>query len=258
MKTQRLLLFLFLASALFACHSVSKNNTGQEMAFTETTPANDTLVSPKSTDTLVCGIDISHYQGDEADYLNRKSDQLTFVICKATEGVTVTDPDFNNNWDMIQKNGFIRGAYHFYHCADDPTQQAAHFLAVLGTLSKTDFPPIVDFEENSIDKGCDKASIQKNLLQFLTILEQKTGRKPILYTDNSIGNSQISDPAFANYCLWIADYNTGTTPKLPPVWKAKTWTLWQKNPDYTVDTYSNDYDVYNGNRGDFSEFIKGN
>nr|WP_294934782.1 GH25 family lysozyme [uncultured Flavobacterium sp.] len=240
MTTQRYLFFLLAMSGLLLCLSSS------------------TLVNPKNKDSLVYGIDISHYQNDEIDYLNNKSDQLTFVICKATEGVTLTDPDFQNNWKMIEENGFVRGAYHFYHCADDPKQQAAYFLKTVGKLSKIDFPLIVDFEENSIDKSCNKADIQKNLLLFLNLLEQQTGRKPILYTDTNTGNAQITDPAFAEYCLWIADYNTGTTPKIPAVWKGKDWLIWQKNPSYSLDTYSNDYDVFNGSETDFLKFLQGN
>lgn len=211
----------------------------------------------KNNDSVISGIDISHFQGDEIDYLNKKGNQLDFVICKATEGVTYTDPDFKNNWAMIKQQGFVRGAYHFYHCADDPTQQANYFLSTVGTLATTDLPPIVDFEENSIDKGCSASTIQKNLLQFLSILEQKTGKKPILYTDTNIGNSEINDPAFANYSLWIADYNSGTMPTVPTVWKNNSWAIWQKTPNYSLDTYTNDLDVFNGDSEAFSKLIMG-
>ncbi|MCL9807090.1 hypothetical protein NAT51_16260 [Flavobacterium amniphilum] len=204
---------------------------------------------------IIAGIDVSHFQGNEIDYLNSSSNQLKFVICKATEGVTYTDPDFANNWKMIKQQGFVRGAYHFYHCADDPTQQANFFLSTLGTLESTDFPPIVDFEENSIDQGCNKSTIQQNLLTFLSILQQKTGRTPILYTDNNIGNSEITDPVFANYPLWIADYNQGTAPSVPTVWKEKSWTIWQKTASYSLGSFTNDYDVFNGNSGVFSKLF---
>ena len=257
MTTHRHLFFLFLVFSFIACDTVIKSNPGSEVAYAETTQPDIAVVTQKNTDTLICGIDISHYQGDEIDYLNQKGDQLSFVICKATEGVTYTDPDFKNNWAMIQQKGFTRGAYHFYHCADDPKQQADFFIATLGPLAKTDFPLIVDFEENSIDKGCNKADIQKNLLLFLQLLEQKTGRKPILYTDTNTGNSQINNAAFAAYSLWIADYNPGAAPAVPMVWKNKTWTIWQKNPNYEVDSYADDFDVFNGNGNDFSKFIDG-
>jgi lysozyme len=61
----------------------------------------------------VCGIDISKFQGNEINQLNKQTDQLTFIICKATEGITYTDPDFKTNWPMIQSKGYVRGAYHF-------------------------------------------------------------------------------------------------------------------------------------------------
>ena len=228
------------------------------LLFSQKGISQNTKSDTTSTTPMISGIDISHYQGDEISYLNSKGNQLTFVICKATEGVTVTDPDFKYNWNMIKQNGFVRGAYHFYHCADDPTQQANYFMAALGTISSTDFPPIVDFEENSIDKSCSSADIQKNLLQFLTLLEQKTGRKPILYTDTNIGNSQLTNSAFAGYHLWIADYNPGTSPAVPTVWKNASWTIWQKSQNYSLDSYSNDFDVFNGNDSDFIKLLQGN
>jgi lysozyme len=208
----------------------------------------------ESNDLSVYGIDISKYQGNEINQLNKQTDPLTFIICKATEGVTYTDPDFSSNWLNIQSKGYVRGAYHFYHCDDSPEQQVEHYLAVVGTLLATDFPPIVDFEELSIDQGINKATIQPNLLQFLTLLEQKTGRKPLLYTDNNTANTYLTDTAFANYNLWIADYNLTIT--LPTVWKSKTWTLWQKSENYKLDGNTNDYDVFNGDNNAFIKFIQ--
>lgn len=208
----------------------------------------------ESNDLIVYGIDISKYQGNEINQLNKQTAPLSFIICKATEGVTYTDPDFITNWPAIQSKGYVRGAYHFYHCDDSPEQQIDNYLTVIGTLLATDFPPIVDFEERSIDPGIDKASIQPNLLQFLTLLEQKTGRKPLLYTDNNTANTYLTDTAFANYNLWIADYNSTIT--LPTVWKSKTWTLWQKSENYKLDGNTNDYDVFNGDSDAFIKFIQ--
>jgi lysozyme len=202
----------------------------------------------------IYGIDISKYQGNESGFLNKQTDKLTFVICKATEGITYTDADFKINWPTIQSKGYVRGAYHFYHCDDDPAKQAANYLGAVGQFLDTDFPPIVDFEESSIDAGIDKANIQPNLLQFLTILEQKTGRKPLLYTDNNTANTYLTDPVFANYNLWIADYNTTLT--LPTIWKSKSWTLWQKSESYKLYNQLNDFDVFNGDENAFSEFIQ--
>ncbi|MBS7231630.1 hypothetical protein KHA90_11400 [Flavobacterium psychroterrae] len=202
----------------------------------------------------VFGIDISRYQGDEINFLNKQIDKLTFIICKATEGITYTDSSFKTNWPAIQAKGYVRGAYHFYHCNDDPTKQVANYLSVMGTFLDTDFPPIVDFEETSIDMGVDKASIQPNLLQFLSLLAQKTGRKPLIYTDNNTANAYLTDPAFAEYNLWIADYNNTLT--LPKVWQSKSWTIWQQSQSYKLNGQLNDYDIFNGDSNAFSNFIQ--
>jgi lysozyme len=200
----------------------------------------------------VFGIDISRYQGNEINFLNKQVDKLTFIICKATEGITYTDSSFKTNWPAIQAKGYVRGAYHFYHCNDDPAKQVANYLGVMGNFSDTDFPPIVDFEENSIDSGIDKASIQPNFLQFLKLLEQKTGRKPLIYTDNNTANTYLTDSVFAGYNLWIADYNT--TLKIPNIWK--TWTIWQQSQSYKLNGQLNDYDIFNGDSNAFAKFIQ--
>lgn len=201
----------------------------------------------------VYGIDISRYQGNEIRFLNKQTDELTFVICKATEGITYADPNFKSNWNAIQSKGYVRGAYHFYHCNDDPAKQADNYLDITGSILDTDLPPIVDFEGVSIDPGINAADIQPNLLQFLTLLKQRTGRKPILYTTNNTANKYLTDPEFANFYLWIADYSE--TLILPTIWEAKGWTLWQKTSGYKLYNQLNDYDVFNGDAIAFAEFI---
>jgi lysozyme len=198
----------------------------------------------------VSGIDISSCQGIEIDTLDKSTTGLTFIICKATEGITFADKDFSHNWATILQKGFIRGAYHFYHTGDDPIKQAQHFLSVTGTFAATDLPPIIDFEETSIAPDADKITVANNLLAFLTEVEKQTKRKPIIYTDPNIGNVYLTDPAFALYPLYVADYNTSLT-QLPGAWKDKQWTLWQKNADYVIGTIENDYDVFNGSLTDF-------
>jgi lysozyme len=210
------------------------------------------MTTTASDNFTVFGIDISRYQGNEINFLNQQVDKLSFIICKATEGITYTDPNFKTNWPAIQTKGYVRGAYHFYHCNDDPTKQVANYLGVIGNFSDADLPPIVDFEENSIDAGVNKATIQSNLLQFLDLLAQKTERKPIIYTDNNTANTYLTDPVFADYALWIANYNSTLT--IPNVWKS--WAIWQQSQSYKLNGQLNDYDVFNGDSNAFSNFIQ--
>lgn len=220
--------------------------------------APDTANAPKYSLAQAYGIDISKYQGDEIDFIDKKQDTLAFVICKATEGITMVDPDFKNNWATITKKGFTRGAYHFYHCGDDPVKQANHFLSAVDSFSSADFPPIIDFEETSIDKNCAVTQIQKNLLVFLATIKTKTGRTPIIYTDNNMGAKYLSDTAFAAYPLFIADYQNGNKPRLPGAWKNKQWAIWQKSESYVIHSTTDDFDIFNGTIHDLNRFIRSN
>jgi lysozyme len=74
----------------------------------------------------------------------------------------------------------------------------------------------------------------------------------LIYTDNNTANAYLTDPAFAGYSLWIANYNS--TLKIPNVWK--NWTIWQQSSSYKLNGQLNDYDVFNGDSNAFSNFIQ--
>ncbi|WP_452602263.1 GH25 family lysozyme [Pontimicrobium sp. MEBiC06410] len=250
------LLFVFLS---FNCQSNSKKTKQPTKATkqTETKPVKSTNTNSVK---YIYGIDISHYQGDEADLMtrSRNNDSIQFIICKATQGKAYIDPDFKTNWETISKNGFIKGAYHFYISTDDPEAQASNFLNTIKSLKKTNIPPIVDFEEGGIDTSQSIDSIQINLLRFLNIVETRTNRKPMIYTDDNVGNTYLSLPEFANYPLWIANYTNVSAPVLPEAWQNKGWNFWQKSDTYDINNIENDFDVFNGNLKDLKEFIKNN
>lgn len=227
---------LYFLLALSSCNSPGDNNKNNNVSF-------------------AYGIDISKYQGDEIDFLNKNKDSLSFVICKATEGISIIDPDFRNNWTMIKTKGFIRGAYHFYHCSDSIVSQSQNFLSALDALEPSDLPPIIDFEEAGT-MDCPRSEVQKNLLAFLTLIEKETGRIPMIYTDDNTAMEFISDTAFAKYPLYIADYSKSPSPLLPDIWKPRGWAIWQKTDSLKLAGSYDDFDMYNGNLSDLKNFIR--
>jgi lysozyme len=244
------LIFLLLGGAiLIACTNNSKISNQSENV---PTSISDNVIGDNKT----FGIDISKYQGDEIDFLNRKKDTIQFVICKSTGGITYADPDFSSNWKKIVERGFIRGAYHFYYCNDDPKKQADNYLKVVGQLAKTDFPPIVDFEEAGLDKTQSIETIQNNLITFLDYIASKTGRLPIIYTDINTGNTYLDNAKFSKFSLWIANYTKGLEPNLPKAWRGTVWKLWQKSDNYELNSNANDLDVFNGNIDQLKAFIQ--
>ncbi|MBR1840307.1 MAG: glycoside hydrolase family 25 protein, partial [Prevotella sp.] len=78
------------------------------------------------------GIDISHYQGT-IDWMELRNAMINkvpvrFVIVKATEGSSMIDENFEDNFFQARDYGFIRGAYHFYSTKSSARTQAQHFL----------------------------------------------------------------------------------------------------------------------------------
>jgi len=242
---------------LFACQSKKATETKEVIANHDTTaPITTDIKNDKSSNSY--GLDISKYQGDEITLLDKKTDSISFVICKATEGITYTDPKFSENWNMILKKGFIRGAYHFYRSNDNPKDQAVNYLNAITELQNTDFPPIVDFEEGGIVNSESVEQIQETLLLFLKQIETKLNRKPIIYTDYKTGNKYLNNPKFSDYPLWIANYTNANQPNQPNAWKGKKWFLWQKSANYKIKNIINDFDIFNGNITELQDFIKNN
>ena len=222
----------------------------------ETVDIKEPALIEKESKQYIYGIDISDHQNNLIDSINKQKDSLGFIICKATEGITYTDPNFLYNWKTIKEKSFLRGAYHFYRSNDDPIAQAQNFLNAISSIETTDIPPVIDFEDSGIDASKSIESIQSDLKVFINEIETKLKCKPIIYTDNNIGNKYLNEVFFADYPLWIASYDGKETPDLPNAWKEKGWLVWQKSSDYKIDGTTSDFDVYNGSLQDFKDFIK--
>ena len=201
----------------------------------------------------IYGIDVSKYQGDLVRHLDTK-DGLSFVVCKATEGGDCVDPDFYKNWRLIHKKKLVRGAYHFYRSNKDPIVQADHYSRTLNAwrllwhrgLRPNDLPPILDIEGSGVAKGTNPEVLKKDLLRFLTHIELRTGRKPIIYTGLYFADQYLQDPAFAQYPLWLAEYTDNNSPKLPKTWQKQGYKFWQKSYRYSIESEKTDYDIFNG------------
>ncbi len=214
------------------------------------------IVTPHVIDSLthMYGVDISKWNGNAASQID-SSDNITFIICKATEGLNAIDRDFDKNWQLIIDKKYILGAYHFYHVDDDPIKQAEHFMATLNAKGKTDITPIVDIEQASLTphKKIDIVSLQKKFFMFLNHLQQKCNRIPMIYTDTEFADTYLANNSFNKYPLWLAQYTNAAKPKLPITWKQKGFKIWQKRDNYFIDTRTYDFDVFYGKRSDLYE-----
>lgn len=154
------------------------------------------------------GIDISKHNG-EIDWPSVKGhrwaeDPLHFALIKATEGGDLVDAYFAHNWTSAQAAGIIRGAYHFFTPYTDPEIQALNYLATV-KHETGDFVPVLDFE-NDGKNAAERATLAENAKRWLQIVEEETGKKPVIYTNHRIYNRYIKDQ-LPDYDLWLADYS---------------------------------------------------
>jgi lysozyme len=214
----------------------------------------------ENKNSFVYGIDFSLFDDQLIKLLTNNKDSLDFIIFKATEGTMFTDPMFFQNWNISKDKGVIRGAYHFYTCEDDPIKQAKHFLQTISDIEITDLPPIVVFDDISMNKNNSQSinEIQTNLFIFIKAIQQKLNRKPIIKTNVSVGNTYLNNPIFAEYDLWIDDYTVNSQPELPELWKSKGWTFWSKSDTQRIDYIIENHDVFNGTMSELKTFLETN
>ena len=155
----------------------------------------------------------------------RRIEPVSFVFIKASEGVSMKDPDFMKNWESALSAGIPRGAYHFYRTSRDPARQAGNFISAAETIRFKDLPPVLDIE--TTHRGLTKEKLNSDLLIWLETVGKHYGRKPVIYTSDSFARDWLSPNLKAEYPLWIAHYR-----KEPPY--TKGWTWWQFTDRGTV------------------------
>lgn len=143
---------------------------------------------------------------------------VSYVILKASEGISLKDKNFNKNWKASGKAGLGRGAYHFFRTSKSPEAQARNFINAAGRIRESDLPPILDIE--TTHKGYTKDQINAAALTWLKIVGEHYGRTPIVYSSESYIRDILCDKIKENYPLWIARYRI-----FPP--DREDWAMWQ-------------------------------
>src|SRR5690625_3954950 len=132
----------------------------------------------------VHGIDVARYQTG----IDLKRTGAEFVICKATEGVGYTDPQFATFAPGIKRAGLLRGFYHFARADLNPgasgaKREAKWFVDTVRAHLDGETVLVLDWEAGSIKAG---PSWAKTWLQEV---ERLSGVRPILYTYHAVINT---------------------------------------------------------------------
>jgi GH25 family lysozyme M1 (1,4-beta-N-acetylmuramidase) len=139
------------------------------------------------------------------------------VIHKATTGGTGQDSAYAGRRAPALAAGLLWGAYHWGTNANVESQ-VQNFL----TTAQPDAQTLValDFEQTEGNQmTLDQAR------QFLTLIEEKLGRKAVLYSGSLIKDDlgNTNDAFFGGHRLWLAQY--GSKPSVQASWSS--YWLWQ-------------------------------
>jgi lysozyme len=153
---------------------------------------------------FLVGIDVSHYQGD-IKWESLKT-SIDFAYIKVSDGEHMVDPNFRVNWTKVQQLKILAGGYHFFEPKADPEYQARLFLKTLKfqqNFGVDMLPPVLDVETIL---PLDAHGLVIKINKWLQLVESETHCRPILYSNYQFWFSYLMKD-FANYKIWIADYN---------------------------------------------------
>jgi lysozyme len=206
---------------------------------------------PIPTQYGIHGIDVSRYQQSiswaSVKEMNVRGIQLDFAFIKATEGASRVDPLYKRNWRKAKEAGVIRGAYHFFIPWKDGRLQAEHFIKTV-KLNPGDLPPVLDVEQ----RGTGGTSLlQKEVREWLEIVEAHYGIKPIIYTNADFYTQNLGS-SFDGYPLWVAHYLQKNQPRIN-----RDWSFWQHSERGRVNGILSkvDFNVFNGDTVTFRSLL---
>lgn len=206
---------------------------------------------PMPSEYEIHGIDVSKYQQmiswESVHDMQVKDIRLGFAFMKATEGVGNTDAFFKRNWKNSKEAGMVRGAYHFFIATKDGKKQAENFISKVN-LQSGDLPPVLDIEQTF---GVSAAQLRKEIKEWLDVIEQYYGVKPIIYTYVDFYEKNLNG-YFDDYPLWVAHYLQPHQPRI-----SREWAFWQHSESGHVNGIFSrvDFDVFSGDSMAFRSLL---
>lgn len=206
------------------------------------------------------GLDVSQHN-QKINWKLIKEHEIKFVFIKATEGNYFTDGFYERNFEEALYNKIHVAPYHFISPRSNPIEQANFFCRKL--IKNTDdllLTPVLDIEwdfKRNIDQWLSINRLERIdfIFVIINIIEDKIGRKPIIYTSKGFWDEKIAikDTIIKDYPLWISDYSIRLEPRLPRDWDS--WTFWQYFDKYRIGSKTFDVNKYNIKSNCFNKLI---
>lgn len=151
------------------------------------------------------GVDIASHQ-QTIDCAKIKAD---FVIVKATQGVTYTNPYFSKHYAQAKASGKLTGSYH-YASGGDPIKEADYYMSVVGPrigdgILAVDWEHNVPGGENPVFNTSGEVEWCR---KFAERIHSKTGVWPFIYMSASVTRRRDWSPVAKHCPLWLAQYGS--------------------------------------------------
>ena len=183
----------------------------------------------------VPGIDVSYHQ-DKIQWAKVRKAGIRFAFIRVSDGTTVEDPRFDENWAGAKQAHIARGAYQFFRPEQSPTAQADLLIAAIARDSG-ELAPVIDVEATG---GRNPAQIAGAIKVWVERVRNRLGVEPIIYTSPEFWRDRVGGAELTGQPLWLAHY-TAECPRVPAPWKA--WTFWQYSKTGRVDGIKGDVDL---------------
>jgi lysozyme len=183
----------------------------------------------------VPGIDVSYHQ-DKINWPKVRKAGIRFAFIRVSDGTTVEDPRFDENWANAKQAHVLRGAYQFFRPEQSPTAQADLLIAAIAR-DGGELAPVIDVEATG---GKPPAQIAKAIQIWIERVRSRLGVEPIIYTSPAFWRDSVGSADFSSQQLWLAHY-TEECPRVPAPWKA--WTYWQYSKTGRVAGITGDVDL---------------
>ncbi len=227
------------------------------MAAESPTEPGDVLSAPIPA-TQICpdgavteGIDVSYWQ-ETINWSQVAASGVKFAFIRVSYGLEFYDSQFENNWSGARANGIYRGAYQYFLAGQDATEQAQMLLDAIGEPQDGDLPPVLDVESYGND-GISAATIDAGVREWVTVVENALGRKPLIYTSWGVWGNMTGSTDFGDIPLWVANWGV-SCPSVPDGWNA--WDFWQTTDSGSVNGIGGnvDLDKFNGTLSDLEAY----
>lgn len=200
------------------------------------------------------GPDVSFWQDDPTTErtidFKRMASMTPFVFIRAGQNLW-PDKVFPASWKLAKEAGLLRGSYWFYDSRANPEAQAELYIKTLGK-DLGELPLVADFE----DRYGGSFGTWEDWYRFLERVKLLSGNKEtMIYTgyyywiEKTVTLPKNTLSYFAKFPLWIAQYGTMDSPKIPAPWSS--WLFWQftdngNGEPYGVESRNIDLNYFNG------------